>query len=87
MSALRKITGPFILDSIDDDNVTYLKLKFSDGQIRQLSKGGNWPKHISENLFKKAEQLKGKSVYIVTSQTTKNWEPSEWLCDIYESNK
>jgi len=30
----------------------------------------------------KANELLNKSVFIKTSQTTKNWETTEWLCDI-----
>ena len=30
----------------------------------------------------KASELLHKSVFIETSQTTKDWDPTEWLCDI-----
>jgi hypothetical protein len=82
MQAIRVTTGPFILEYIDNTDSNYLKLHFSDGRVRLIAKGGRWPSHVAANLALKAENLLNKSVYIVTSQTTKDWETREWLCDI-----
>ena len=77
------ITGPFILTSINNEEEKYLKLKFDDGYERKLSKGGSWPPEYAQNLLEKALALVDKSVYIKTSQTTKNWDSKEWMCDIH----
>jgi hypothetical protein len=77
------ITGPFVLTSIDNEDANYLKLKFDDGCERKLSKGGSWPPEYAQNLLGKALALKDQSVYIKTSQTTKNWDSKEWMCDIH----
>ena len=82
-------TGPFTLEKIDNSDPFELRLKFSDvdkdtgvKNIRCLKKGGRWPKEFAERLLEKATRLVGKSVYVVTSQTTKMWPTTEWLCDI-----
>lgn len=77
-----KRTGPFILEAIDDSDETYLKLTFSDGNTRKMAKGGKWPPHLAVQLYEKAKEFVDKKVYIVTSQTTKAWDPEEWICDI-----
>ena len=87
MNAVRTTTGPFILEFIDDTDCNYLKLIFSDGQCRLLAKGGKWPAYIAVNLEIKARGLLKKSVYVVTSQTTKQWDTTEWICDIFESKQ
>lgn len=84
MQAIRVRTGPFILEYIDNTDINYLKLHFSDGRVRLLAKVGKWPSQVAENLALKAENSLNKSVYIVTSQTTKKWDVAEWLCDILE---
>lgn len=48
----------------------------------QAAKGGNWPPEYAVACLAKANELFGKSVFIKTSQTTKNWETTVWLCDI-----
>jgi hypothetical protein len=78
-----QITGPFILNSINNEDQKYLKLMFDDGFERKLSKGGNWPAEYAQNLLEKAQALINQSVYIKTSQTTKNWDSKEWMCDIH----
>jgi hypothetical protein len=77
-----KVTGPFALTNIDSSDARYLRLTFSDGHTRKLAKGGKWPPEYAHACLAKAERLLGKSVYIKTSHTTKNWDPLEWLCDI-----
>lgn len=77
-----KITGPFVLTGINPDDPTYLKLTFSDGCERKLAKGGKWPPEYAQACLEKAQTLLHKSVYIKTSQTTKEWETTKWLCDI-----
>ncbi|MFN7756599.1 MAG: hypothetical protein ACK5RP_03965 [Betaproteobacteria bacterium] len=77
-----KVTGPFQLTDIDNTNARYLLLTFSDGYTRKLAKSGNWPPEYAEALLEKSIRLKNQSVYIKTSQTTKEWETTEWLCDI-----
>jgi hypothetical protein len=37
-----KVTGPFILTGIDNEDPKYLRLTFSDGETRKLAKGGRW---------------------------------------------
>jgi hypothetical protein len=76
------VTGPFVLTEIDPDVPAYLLLTFGDGHTRKLAKGGKWPPEYSIALLAKAKRLLHQSVYIKTSQTTRNWEPTEWLCDI-----
>ena len=82
-------TGPFKLEQILNDDQRYLKLQFDDlnsisnrKNERKLSKVGNWPSSFSETLLAKATPYIGKKVYVITSQTTKNWSSEEWLCDI-----
>ena len=77
------ITGPFILNSINNEDAKYLKLKFDDGFERKLSKGESWPPEYAQNLLDKALALINQSVYIKTSQTTKNWDSKEWMCDMH----
>lgn len=77
------ITGPLTLLEIDNNDISYLKLKFSDGHTRKMSKGGNWPPEYADTLFKKAKELINQSVYIKTSQTTKDWSSQEWMCDLH----
>ena len=86
-------TGPFILEKIITNDPTYLKLEFNDlnkvtnqKNIRQLSKGGRWPESFAVFLEEKANELLGKEVYVITSQTTKEWDTTKWLSDI-ESKK
>lgn len=78
-----KITGPFVLQEIDDTDPIYLKLSFDDGFIRKMAKGGKWPPEYAINLYEKSISLKGKSVYIKTSQTTDSWSTTKWMCDIH----
>ena len=47
-----------------------------------LFEEGGAIKEFAERLLEKATRLVGKSVYVVTSQTTKMWPTTEWLCDI-----
>lgn len=77
------ITGPLTLEDIDNNDNLYLKLKFSDGFTRKLAKSGNWPSEFADNLYNKAKGLINQSVYIKTSQTTKNWDTKEWMCDLH----
>jgi hypothetical protein len=77
-----KVTGPFVLTGIDDKHPKYLRLTFSDRNTRKLAKGGKWPTEYAQACLAKANGLLNKSVYIKTSQTTKDWDPAEWLCDI-----
>jgi hypothetical protein len=77
-----KVTGPFVLTGIDNTDSKYLRLSFSDGNTRKLAKGGNWPPEYAQACLEKASRLLNKSVYIKTSQTTKNWDTVEWLCDV-----
>jgi len=77
-----KTTGPFVLTGIDETDPKYLLLQFDDGFTRKLSKGGNWPPEYAVACLKKAKDLKDKKVFIKTSQTTKNWDTTQWLCDI-----
>jgi hypothetical protein len=83
MSYKFKISGPFKLLDIDDSNSNYLYLKFDDGFTRKMSKGGKWPPEYAQSLLRKAVALKGHSVCIKTSQTTKPWDPNEWMCDLH----
>lgn len=75
-------TGPFVLNEIDNSDAKYLRLTFDDGHTRKLAKGGNWPPEYAIACLEKAESLFKKPVYIKTSQTTKNWRTTEWLCDL-----
>ncbi len=77
-----KVTGPFVLTDIDTNDARYLRLTFSDGYTRKLSKGGKWPPEYAEACLAKAVRLLNKSVFIKTSQTTNDWRTTEWLCDI-----
>jgi hypothetical protein len=77
-----KVTGPFVLTDVDETHPKYLLLTFNDGLTRKMSKGGNWPPEYAETCLAKARNLLQQSVYIKTSQTTKNWETTEWLCDV-----
>ena len=77
-----KVTGPFVLTDIDSSDPTYLYLGFDDGHVRKLAKGGKWPPEYAEACLAKAQALLNQPVYIKTSQTTKLWETTEWLCDI-----
>lgn len=77
-----RTTGPFVLTGIDETDPKYLLLTFDDGITRKLAKGGNWPPEYAVACLKKAKDLKGRKVFIKTSQTTKDWEPTQWLCDI-----
>lgn len=77
-----KTTGPFVLTGIDDTDPKYLRLTFNDGFTRQLAKGGKWPPEYAVACLKKAEELKDKAVIIKTSQTTRDWKTTEWLCDL-----
>jgi len=74
---------PLLLTKIDNDDDTYLRLTFSDGVTRKMAKGGKWPSYLAVELHKKAEKLLKQKVVVVTSQTTKAWEPKKWLCNIY----
>ena len=38
-----KVTGPFVLIGVENDDPKYLRLTFSDGNTRKLAKGGKWP--------------------------------------------
>lgn len=78
-----KITGPFILEEIDPNDPKYLLLKFSDNFTRKMAKSGNWPTEYAETLLNKAKLLQNQSVYIKTSQTSRPWETTEWMCDLY----
>lgn len=77
-----QVTGPFILEKIDPNDPKYLLLTFSDGHTRKMAKGGNWPQEYAEALLNKSISLEKKSVYIKTSQTTKAWETTKWMCDL-----
>lgn len=77
-----KTTGPFVLTGIDETDPKYLLLTFDDGFTRKLAKGGNWPPEYAIACLKKAKDLKDQEVFIKTSQTTKDWNPTQWLCDI-----
>lgn len=77
-----KVTGPFILTAVDTSDARYLKLTFSDGHTRKLAKGGKWPPEYALVCLEKANRLLNRSVFIKTSQTTKPWLTTEWLCDI-----
>ena len=77
-----RVTGPFILTGVNPDDPKYLLLTFSDGHTRKLAKGGRWPPEYAQACLVKANELLNKSVFIKTSQTTKNWETTEWLCDL-----
>lgn len=77
-----RTTGPFVLTGIDETDPKYLLLTFDDGFTRKLAKGGNWPPEYAVACLKKAKDLKGQKVFIKTSQTTKDWNPTQWLCDI-----
>ena len=77
-----KVTGPFVLTSVNPNDAKYLLLTFSDGHIRKLAKGGNWPPEYAQACLAKANELLNKSVFIKTSQTTYDWKTTEWLCDI-----
>lgn len=77
-----KVTGPFLLTGIDANDTRYLFLTFNDGHTRKLAKGGRWPPEYAEACLLKATELLNKSVFIKTSQTTKNWATTEWLCDL-----
>jgi len=77
-----KVTGPFILKGIDNEDSKYLRLTFSDGYTRKLAKGGRWPPEYAVACLSKANDLYEKSVFIKTSQTTSDWKTTEWLCDI-----
>lgn len=77
-----KVTGPFILTGIDNEDSKYLRLTFSDGETRKLAKGGRWPPEYAVACLAKARDLYEKSVFIKTSQTTSDWKTTEWLCDI-----
>jgi len=81
-----KTTGPFTLTAIDADDPKYLHLTFSDGFTRKLAKGGNWPPEYAIACLKKANELKDKKVFIKTSQTTKDWPTTVWLCDIQSAD-
>lgn len=78
---------PLVLTKIDNDDEKYLKVTFSDGFTRKMAKGGKWPPHLAVALHKKAEELLGQKVIIVTSQTTKDWDSKEWLCNIILPNE
>ena len=77
-----KVTGPFVLTGIDNDDPKYLRLTFSDGETRKLAKGGKWPPEYAVACLAKAKDLYEKSVFIKTSQTTSDWSTTQWLCDI-----
>lgn len=77
-----KTTGPFILLGIDNEDPRYLYLTFSDGNIRKMAKGGKWPPEYAAACLAKAERLQNKSVYVKTSQTTRPWDTTVWLCDL-----
>lgn len=77
-----KVTGPFILTDIDNDDPKYLRLTFNDGETRKMAKGGRWPPEYAVACLGKANDLFQKSVFIKTSQTTSDWETTKWLCDI-----
>lgn len=77
-----KVTGPYVLTGIDTEDPRYLRLTFSDGYTRKLAKGGKWPPEYAQACLLKANALLHKSVFIKTSQTTKNWPATEWLCDL-----
>ena len=77
-----KVTGPFVLTGIDPSDPNYLRLAFDDGNIRKLAKGGKWPPEYAQACLAKATTLLDQPVYIKTSQTTKDWPTTEWLCDI-----
>lgn len=77
-----KTTGPFVLTAINEADPKYLLLTFDDGFTRRLAKGGNWPPEYAVACLKKAKSLEGQQVFIKTSQTTKDWSPTQWLCDI-----
>lgn len=77
-----KVTGPFILTGIDNEDSKYLQLTFSDGETRKLAKGGRWPPEYAVACLAKAKDLYEKSVFIKTSQTSRDWKTTEWLCDI-----
>jgi hypothetical protein len=77
-----KTTGPFALTGVDESDSKYLLLTFNDGFTRKLAKGGNWPPEYAVACLNKANELIGKEVFIKTSQTTKDWSTTQWLCDI-----
>jgi hypothetical protein len=77
-----KVTGPFILTDINNEDPKYLRLTFSDGETRKLAKGGRWPQEYAIACLAKAKTLYEKSVFIKTSQTTSDWNTTQWLCDI-----
>lgn len=76
-------SGPFKIEKVDNDCPEYLKIKFSDGDTRKMAKGGNWPSHLAKALHEKVKQQYdlNEEVYVITSQTTKDWDPKVWLCD------
>lgn len=78
-----QITGPFLLQEINNDDPKYLKLLFNDGHERKMSKGGRWPPEYAQNLYEKANHLRDKLVYIKTSKTTDDWATTKWLCDVH----
>ena len=82
-------TGPFIIEKVINDDPKFLKIQFDDispktgrKSVRKMSKQGNWPMHLVEMLSEKATKLLNQSVIVKTSQTTKLWNTTEWICDV-----
>jgi len=82
-------TGPFVIEKVISDDPNFLKIQFDDispktGQksVRKMSKQGNWPMYLVEMLSEKATKLLNQKVIVKTSQTTKPWDTTEWLCDV-----
>ena len=53
----------------------------SDHEVKMSDKNKKWSHQIPE-VKEKCLQYKGKKVDIITSQTTKDWEPAEYFCDV-----
>ena len=86
-------TGPFKIVKIVESDPRYLIVQFDDinpstnkPSQRKMSRGGNWPSYLADLVQEKVQDLLGELVYVITSQTTKNWSTFDWFCDVETQN-
>ncbi|GAB1621305.1 hypothetical protein AAOGI_13550 [Agarivorans albus] len=64
----------------DEDGSLYITNE-NNREVKMSDKNKRWFRQIPE-VKEKCIGYKGRKVDIITSQTTKNWKPAEYFCDV-----
>ena len=75
-------TGFGIIANIRSDEYGSLYITNELGhEVKMSDKNKKWFRQIPA-VKEKCLQYKGKKVDIITSQTTKDWKPADYFCDV-----